>query len=503
MKKVIIVLFLMLAALPPVFSMTASTQADTVRILGVGNSWTRDSMRWLSAIAASAGVPVIVGHAYLGGSTLEDQWHGISDTSYTYTHAGQQQKVHSTYQYWKYTASVNPEKIPSSGYKNGLAGCGVTLEKAVADEPWDWIVFQPEATLGGDWKRHLGKGADGYSLSALIAAVKGMMQPSAAARVRVALMVPFSYPKGCTDYRQRFLEVYNRGRTPEDQAGWDKLYEKQYRLIQQAAVRLCRALKTDACINVGKVIEAGRANPDFSGCGYFLLRRRDNTHLAEGLPMYMASLCYAYTLLGLKPDDISFFPSVTSDSIITGDVGATAGGSFSLTEDLAAKARYLTYNCLYECRGDRHPVAIVAHRGYWTAPGLNEAQNSVAALREAQDFGCWGSEFDVHLTADNIVVVNHDPTREGKEIQTTAYKELRNLSLSNGEPLPTLCEYLAQGVVCEKTMLVLELKPQYSQEREDIRRMIEMGVDFITTNDPPFVRQILGDMELLPPGVPR
>ena len=30
-----------------------------------------------------------------------------------------------------------------------------------------------------------------------------------------------------------------------------------------------------------------------------------------------------------------------------------------------------------------------------------------------------------------------------------------------------------------------------------------MGVDFITTDNPPLVRQILGDMELLPPGVPR
>ena len=272
---------------------------------------------------------------------------------------------------------------------------------------------------------------------------------------------------------------------------------------------------------------------------------------------------------------------------------------FSMTEDLAAKARYLTYNCLYECRGDRHPVAIVAHRGYWMAPGLNKAKNSVAALREAQAFGCWGSEFDVHLTADSIVVVNHDPIREGKVIQTKAYRELRNLSLSNGEPLPTLCEYLAQGVASEKTRLVLELKPQYSRKREDIliekafaalrlynlfdpervtfisfshyicqrlaelapsfnnqylkgdippeqlhqegingidykykvlyrhpewvseahrcgmsvnvwtvnkeediRRMIEMGVDFITTDNPPLVRQILGDMELLPPEVP-
>ena len=337
MRKAALILLLALGA----WNSLAQDHADTVRILGVGNSWTRDSMRWLSAIAASAGRPVIVGHAYLGGSTLEDQWHGIYDTSYAYTHAGQLQKVHSTYQYWKYTASANPVKVPSSGYGNGLAGCGVTLESVVRDEPWDWIVFQPEATLGGDWKCHLGKGIGGYSLPALIAAVKGMMQPSA--KVRVALMVPFSYPEGCTDYRPGFLAVYNRGRTPEDQAGWDRLYKKQYRLIQKAAARLCRTLQMDACINVGRVIEAGRADADFSRCGYYLLRRQDNTHLAEGLPMYLASLCYAYTLLGLKPDDISFYPSASSDSIITGDVGATVSGTFVLTEELAAKARFLAY----------------------------------------------------------------------------------------------------------------------------------------------------------------
>ena len=170
-----------------------------MRILGVGNSWTRDSMRYLSAIATSAGRPVIVGHAYLGGSTLEDQWHGIHDTSYVYIHNGQPQKVHSTYQYWKYTGSVDPVKTPSEGYGNGLAGIGVTLEYAVADEPWDWIVFQPEATLGGDWKLHLGRGTGGYSLEALISEVKSMMSSETAAKVKVALMVPFAYPEGTTE----------------------------------------------------------------------------------------------------------------------------------------------------------------------------------------------------------------------------------------------------------------------------------------------------------------
>lgn len=321
----------------------ASPSSDTLRVLGIGNSWTRDSMRWLSAISKSAGRPVIVGHAYLGGSTLEDQWHGLSDTSYFYIHSGKRQKVHSTYQYWKYTASDDPEKTPSSGYKNGLAGIGVTLEQAVLDEPWNWIVFQPEATFGGDWKRHLGKGSDGYSLLAFINAVKEMMAPEAADGVRIGLMVPFSYPEGNTDYRKKFLEVYNGGRTPADQTGWDKLYRRQHRLIQKAAGKVCRRLSLTE-INVGKAIEVCREDPDFSRCGYLLQRRQDNTHLAEGLPMYVASLCYAYVILGVCPDDISFYPESSSDNMITGDRGETAANGFVLTEVLAGKARKLAYD---------------------------------------------------------------------------------------------------------------------------------------------------------------
>ena len=302
-----------------------SASRDTVRILGVGNSWTRDSMRYLSAIAASAGRPVIVGHAYLGGSTLEDQWHGITDTSYCYTHNGEAQRVHSTYQYWKYEGSIDPVKTPFEGYCNGLAGIGVTLEYAVADEPWDWIVFQPEATLGGDWRRHLGQGTDGYSLGALIADVKKMMSPEVAAKVKLALMVPFAYPEGNTDYREKFLAVYNRGKTPKDQAEWDRLYRKQYKLIQRAAPRICRSLGMDESINVGAAIQAARMDADLSRCGYLLQRRQDNTHLAEGIPKYIASLCYAYTLLGIGPEEITFYID---------------------DPELAAKARTLVYKTL-------------------------------------------------------------------------------------------------------------------------------------------------------------
>ena len=57
----------------------------------------------------------------------------------------------------------------------------------------------------------------------------------------------------------------------------------------------------------------------------------------------------------------------------------------------------------------RAQVRICAHRGFWDQPGGATTENSLASLRGAQENGFWGSEFDLHLTADSLVVVHHDP----------------------------------------------------------------------------------------------
>ena len=116
----------------------------------------------------------------------------------------------------------------------------------------------------------------------------------------------------------------------------------------------------------------------------------------------------------------------------------------------------------------QNKIAIAAHRGYWDCPEAGGAQNSIASLKKAQDFRCWGSEFDVHLTADNVVVVNHDPSINGKEIQTNTYAFIKDELLKNGESIATLDQYLDQGAQCKKTILVLELKKQQNAERESL-----------------------------------
>lgn len=108
---------------------------------------------------------------------------------------------------------------------------------------------------------------------------------------------------------------------------------------------------------------------------------------------------------------------------------------------------------------------VIAHRGAWKKNGLPE--NSVASLREAIRLQCAGSEFDVRMTADDSLVINHDPHYNNLEIEKTNYTDLARFSLSNGEKLPTLREYILAGLKDNsRTKLICEIKPSgISKER--------------------------------------
>ena len=107
---------------------------------------------------------------------------------------------------------------------------------------------------------------------------------------------------------------------------------------------------------------------------------------------------------------------------------------------------------------------VIAHRGAWKKYSL--PQNSIASLQNAVRLGVAGSEFDVQLTADEVLVLNHDPVYEGMHIEKTDYGSLTKHPLKNGEVLPTLDTYLKTGMNQQRTRLILELKPsQISKER--------------------------------------
>ena len=112
---------------------------------------------------------------------------------------------------------------------------------------------------------------------------------------------------------------------------------------------------------------------------------------------------------------------------------------------------------------------IIAHRGYWKTEG--SAQNSVAALMKADALDVYGSEVDIWLSSDGVPVVNHDTDvlLDGKKlrVQETPAAVLRKVKLVNGEPLPTVEEYLTAFEKCRNVRLIVEFKTHSDRKAED------------------------------------
>lgn len=107
---------------------------------------------------------------------------------------------------------------------------------------------------------------------------------------------------------------------------------------------------------------------------------------------------------------------------------------------------------------------VIAHRGFWKTAG--SAQNSLAALAKADSIHCYGSEFDVWLSADGQPVVNHDKRFKGRHMEKSTFNELTSLKLDNGEPLPSLRAYLEKAKEYPRLKLILELKKHGTPEKE-------------------------------------
>lgn len=140
---------------------------------------------------------------------------------------------------------------------------------------------------------------------------------------------------------------------------------------------------------------------------------------------------------------------------------------------------------------------VVAHRGFWKTDG--SAQNSLAALVKADSVGCYAAEFDIWMTADGVMVVNHDATINGVVIEDSDADVVLAQKLANGERVPTLEAYLlkAENLDCR---LVCELKEHNDRRRETkaVKQLMEMidkyglndRVDFITFSKDAFGQMV-------------
>lgn len=110
-----------------------------------------------------------------------------------------------------------------------------------------------------------------------------------------------------------------------------------------------------------------------------------------------------------------------------------------------------------------HSVKAIAHRGAFKAKNLPE--NSIASLREAHRLGCYGSEFDVHILADNELTVYHDDTLNSIPVCEISSNELKNHQLFDDDSICLLDNYLTAAESMSELHLFLEVKQSNSQEK--------------------------------------
>lgn len=121
-------------------------------------------------------------------------------------------------------------------------------------------------------------------------------------------------------------------------------------------------------------------------------------------------------------------------------------------------------------------ACVIAHRG---AHDNNQGvfENTLAAFSRAQQCGCWGLEFDVHATADGVLVVNHDPTLERLWQHKVAISELTFEQLRALEPgIPQLTEVID---AFPQMHLFIELKAPFNANAA----LIEALTDLIPGQD--------------------
>lgn len=254
------------------------TTEKNIKILGIGNSYTRDCMRWLWKILRESGYTnITVGHGYIGAVTLEEQYGKLNSNS-------------ADYEYWKYN-TYTPIKTS-----------GKTLSQIITDEIWDVVIFQQQSDESGQYNSFVNASFD---INDFITSVKNLIPNSA---LKIGLSMPYSHANGYVG--DKFAQYYNSNPTTQLNAIKS--------VVPQVANHMSQC---DFVINVADSVELGRANDYLKVLGTEMLQS-DKNHLSYGIPQLLGSMTYACAICGIKPSDFVWYPTKTDDSNITTNTSA-------------------------------------------------------------------------------------------------------------------------------------------------------------------------------------
>ena len=125
---------------------------------------------------------------------------------------------------------------------------------------------------------------------------------------------------------------------------------------------------------------------------------------------------------------------------------------------------------LTACSEQQKSVKILAHRGNAsTGSEFTTDENTLDALCRAQELNFDGVEFDVHLTADNQLVIRHDNKINSElSCQGSTFEQIRAHVLPFGQQIPTLREWLEQAKQTPNIKQLLELKMHKGERNNEL-----------------------------------
>lgn len=230
-----------------VLSSMLNVQAQTIRILAIGNSFSEDAVeQYLYELGDTEGINFIIGNMYIGGCTLEKHWNNADNNIASYS----------------YRKVVN-------GVKTSQAN--TTLEYAIKDEPWDYISFQQASPNSGQYATYL------PYLTELLAYVKGKTT-----NPKVAYILHQTWAYAQTSTHTGFANYGN-----SQQTMYDAIIDATHRIKENVQ-------DISIIIPSGSAIQNGRT----SGVGDNFCR--DGYHLDYKIGRYTAACTWFEKITGIS-----------------------------------------------------------------------------------------------------------------------------------------------------------------------------------------------------------
>lgn len=393
---------------------------NTIKILGIGNSHTRDALKYVYEILSRAGYNVVVGHFFWGGSSLAMQYNALINN--VWPAVNPQTGISNEY-YRKYDAS-GLLKYHRHGDDHNHK-----LDYALTDEKWDVVIFQNSSPHSIDYDNFFdydnafGYTHDGkplaFTINKFIDEVKTRIgNPNL--KIGIAPPPPRPY-----DYVED-TGVYNPDTNPlggvTTMVGL--LPAETAQMTEDVLYRVANDMsQCDFVINTAKGILLARGNEHLDALGHDMMREvaTPNEHLSAGVPFFLSAMMYAITICGdevaygmwypdpgdYDPEDAKYsvgnvmlydgkvYRCVTAPPYPAGDFDSQYWEEYNLAELAFLAKRYAKRAVLFH--PDTEEKVAVKSSGLYLRPGLMHGYSDANDLPANQIF-----EVFSNVTATNL-----------------------------------------------------------------------------------------------------